>query len=57
MFQVIVVIFLALLFYFMLKMVYNIVILVVIGQLIAKFKAKGEEILKKGEWKENGETE
>lgn len=57
MFQVIVVIFLALLFYFMLKMVYNIVILVVIGQLIARLKAKGQEILKKGEGKENGETE
>ena len=59
MLSVIIVVFLALLFYFVLKLLYNAIIIIVIAQLIARMKAKGEEIIKekmhKGGQKENGE--
>lgn len=56
---IIFVIFMAILFYFVLKMIYNIVIVVVVVQVFARIKAKGTETLKKyneqkGE-NENGE--
>ena len=47
MIQVIIVVFLALLFYFVLKLLYNIVIIVLITSLIGRIKANGSEILKK----------
>lgn len=59
MLDTIIVIFLALLFYFSLKMLYHVVILIVIVQLVGKAKAKGQEILKnknaQTESEENGE--
>ncbi len=47
MIQVVIVVFLALLFYFTLKLLYNVVIIIVITQLIGRIKANGSEILKK----------
>lgn len=47
MIQVVIVVFLALLFYFVLKLLYNIVIIVLITSLIGRIKANGSEILKK----------
>lgn len=46
MLEILIVVFLALLFYFVLKLLYNLVIIVVIVQLIGKIKANGNEILK-----------
>lgn len=47
MLEFLIVVFLALLFYFVLKLLYNLVIIIVIAQLIGKIKANGNEILKK----------
>lgn len=47
MLNVIIVVFLALLFYFLLKLVYNIAILVIIGAVFARIKANGSEIMNK----------
>ena len=47
MIEVVIVVFLALLFYFVLKLLYNVVIIIVIAQLIGRIKANGSEILKK----------
>lgn len=55
MIEVIIVVFLALLFYFVLKLLYNIVIIIVIAQLVDRIKANGREILKKFNEERKGE--
>ena len=47
MMEVIIVIFLALLFYFVLKLLYNAIIILLIAQIIGRIKANGSEMLKK----------
>ena len=47
MLSVIIVVFLALLFYFVLKLLYNAIIILLIAQIIGRIKANGSEMLKK----------
>lgn len=46
---------LAIIVFFVLKFIYNLVIIIFIIAFIARMKAKGQEILKKGVGEENGE--
>ena len=55
MLSIIIVVFLALLFYFILKLLYNIVIIILIAQLVGKLKATGTDLINEKMGKDGGE--